>query len=175
MPGKDTISTLDRCFGAMEATPVTIGQILHRFVFKNSSKGKESANLQVDLNAWIRQAQRGDCDPDEAYDIFSLSAAHWGFLAAFGIMSGMLLDYLFGISFDLILTFSLSAFPAFGLLSVADAVRARLARDADKTKKRASKRSKKIHKYHPITHRRIIPIAASVSLLTAWTALLFTG
>jgi hypothetical protein len=90
-------------------------------------------------------------------------------------MSGMLLDYLFGVSFDAVLAFSLSVFPAFGLLSVVDAVRARSARDADAAEQRSSKRSEKSRKYRPITHRWIIPVAASVLLLAVWLVVFFAG
>ncbi|MFE9172582.1 hypothetical protein ACFYNZ_24415 [Streptomyces kebangsaanensis] len=175
MPGKDTRNAFDRYVGTMEAAPVALGQILYRSVLKNSDKGKKSASFQADLTAWLRQAQRGECDPEEAHDIFSLSAAHWAFLAALGIMSGMFLDYLFGVSFDAVLTFSLSVFPAFGLLSVVDAVRARSARDADAAEQRSSKWNKKSRKYRPIVHRWIIPVTASVLLLAVWLVVFFAG
>ncbi|ARF61518.1 MULTISPECIES: hypothetical protein [Streptomyces] len=175
MPGKDTRKTFDRYVGAAEAMPITFGQILYRSVLKNSRKGKESASFQADLTAWIRQAQRGECDAEEARDIFSLSAAHWAFLAAFGIMTGMLLDYLFGVSFDAVLTLSLSVFPAFGLLSAADAVRARSAGQVDAAPKRAGKRGEGRRTYRPIGHRWIIPVTASVVLAAGWASVLFAG
>ncbi|MFH8885196.1 hypothetical protein [Streptomyces californicus] len=127
------------------------------------------------MTAWIRQAQRGKCDPEEAYEIFSLSAAHWAFLAAFGTMSGMLLDYLFGVSFDAVLIFSLSVFPAFGLLSAADAARARSAGKANAAPKRAGKRGENRRTYRPIAHRWIIPVTASVVPAAGWAGILFAG
>lgn len=175
MPGKDTRKALDRYVGAAEAAPIAFGQILYRSVLKNSRKGRDSASFQADLTAWIRQAQRGNRDPEEAYGIFSLSAAHWAFLAVFGIMSGMLLDYVFGVSFDAVLTLSLSVFPAFGLLSAADAVRARSAGQAGAAPKRAGKRGEDRRTYRPIAHRWIIPVTASVVLAAGWAGVLFAG
>ncbi|MFI1187416.1 hypothetical protein [Streptomyces californicus] len=165
----------DRYIGVAEAVPIAFGQILYRSVLKNSRKGKGSASFQADLTAWIRQAQRGKCGPEEAYGIFSLSAAHWAFLAAFGIMSGMLLDYLFGISFDVVLALSLSVFPAFGLLSAADAVRARSAGKANAAPKRADKRGEDRRTYRPIAHRWIIPVTASVVLAAGWIGVFSAG
>ncbi|MFD8060635.1 hypothetical protein ACFXA0_27770 [Streptomyces cyaneofuscatus] len=173
MPGKDTRSAFDRYAGTIEAAPVAVGQILYRSVLRNSDKGKKSASYQADLTTWIRQAQRGESDPEEASDIFSLSAAHWAFLAALGIMSGMLLDHLFGVSFDAVLTCSLSVFPAFALLSVADAVRARSARETGAARKRPGKRKQESRRYRPIRHRWIIPVAAAVLLAAFWLLLLF--
>lgn len=175
MPGKDTKRAFDRNVGTMEAAPVALGQILYRAVLKNSDKGKKSADYQADLTSWLRQAQRGECDPEEACDIFSLSAAHWAFLAALGIMAGMLLDYVFGVSFDAVFTFSLSVFPAFSLLSAADAVRARLARGGNVAERTTKKRNEKGRMYIPITHRWLIPAAAPALLAAFWIVVFFTG
>ncbi|QRV27479.1 hypothetical protein I6J42_24575 [Streptomyces californicus] len=101
--------------------------------------------------------------------------AHWAFLAAFGIVSGMLLDYVFGVSFDAVLTLSLSAFPAFGLLSAADALRARSAGQANAAPKRAGKRGEGRRTYRPVAHRWIIPVTASVVLAAGWIGVFFTG
>ncbi|MFD4951462.1 hypothetical protein [Streptomyces sp. NPDC058451] len=166
-------NVLDRYVGTIEVAPVALGQLLCRSVLKKSETGKKSASFQADLTAWLRQAQRGECDPEEACDIFSLAAAHWAFLAGLGIVSGMLLDYLFGVSFDAALTFSLSVFPAFGLLSAADAVRARSARVA--AEQRSGRRNKGSRKYRPINRRWIILVTASVLLSAVWFVVFFAG
>ncbi|WP_018547057.1 hypothetical protein [Streptomyces sp. LaPpAH-108] len=153
MPGKDARGVFDRCAGEVEAAPVALGQVLYRLVLKNSAKGRRSASFQADLTSWLRRSQRGECDAGEAYDMFSLSAAHWAFLAALGIVSGMFLDHLFGVSF--------AVFPALCLFSAADAVRAR--------------RSRKNLTYRPIARRWVIPVAASVSLLAVWRVVLAGG
>ncbi|WP_329613095.1 hypothetical protein OG244_07110 [Streptomyces brevispora] len=173
MPDRDTRNAFDRYFGATEAAPIALGQILYRSILKNSDKGKKSPSFQADLTAGLRQAQRGECDPEEAWDIFSLSAVHWAFLAAFGIMAGMLLDYLFGVSFDTVVAASLSLFPAFSLLSAVDAARARSARDQNASERNSGKQGKKGQKYIPIPHRWIIPVTAAVLLAALWLTVFF--
>ncbi|MEW2131188.1 hypothetical protein [Streptomyces sp. NPDC005435] len=158
MPDKDARGVFDRCAGAVEAAPVALGQVLYRFVLRNSAKGRRSADFQADLTSWLRRSQRGECAAGEAYDMFSLAAAHWAFLAALGIVSGMFLDHLFGVSFAAVLAVTLSVFPAFCLLSAADAVRAR--------------RSRENLTYRPIARRWVIPVVASMSLPAVWRVLL---
>ncbi|MFI5725836.1 hypothetical protein [Streptomyces cyaneofuscatus] len=111
--------------------------------------------------------------------MFLQAAELWALLAGVGILVGMALDHVFGVPFDAVLTFSLSVFPAFGLLSLADAVRARSMREAEaarrQKRKGLGKKKQPIRCYQPIRRRWIIPVAASVLLTTFWTVLLSTG
>ncbi len=179
MPGMDTRSAFDRYVGTIEAAPVAAVQFLYRSVLRHSRRGRESPAFQADLTAVLRQAQRGERGPVWAGDMFLQSAELWALLAGAGAMAGMPLDYFFGVSFDAVLTFSLSVFPAFGLLSLADAVRARSMREAEaerrEKRKRLGRKKQAIRPYRPIGRRWIIPVAASVLLLTFWSVLFFTG
>ncbi|MFJ6885016.1 hypothetical protein ACIQRC_09345 [Streptomyces californicus] len=87
----------------------------------------------------MRQAQRGECDPEEAWEIFSLSAAHWALLSGIGIVAAIFLDFICGDLSDDFVVFPLSVLPAFSLLSFADAVRARVMRGAEGEEEEAGK------------------------------------
>ncbi|MFF2540837.1 hypothetical protein [Streptomyces cyaneofuscatus] len=179
MSGTDTRGALDRYVGTIEAAPVAAVQFLYRSVLRHTQKGRESPSFQADPTAWLRQAQRGERGPEWARDMFLQAAELWALLAGVGILVGMALDHVFGVPFDAVLTFSLSVFPAFGLLSLADAVRARSMREAEaarrQKRKRLGKKKQPVRCYQPIRRRWIIPVAASVLLTTFWTVLLSTG
>lgn len=179
MPGTDTRGALDRYVGTIEAVPVAAVQFLYRSVLKHAQKGRESPSFEADLTALLRQAQRGECGPEGARDMFCQSAELWALSAGAGAMAGMPLDHFLGVSFDAVLTFSLSVPPAFALLSLADAVRARSMREAEavrrQKRKRLGKKKQAIPRYRPIRRRWIIPVAASALLATFWSVLLFTG
>ncbi|MFE6731053.1 hypothetical protein ACFVAM_24010 [Streptomyces californicus] len=179
MPGEDTRKMFDRYVGVAEAAPIAFGQILYRSVLKRSDKGKKSPSYQADLTAWMRQAQRGECDPEEAWEIFSLSAAHWVLLSGIGIVAAICLDFICGDLSVAVVVFSLSVPPAFSLLSFADAVRARVMRDAEverkEKRKRLGKKKQETRLYRPIGSRRIIPLAVSVLLLPVWIVVFVVG
>ncbi|MFG3496812.1 hypothetical protein [Streptomyces sp. NPDC047886] len=172
MQDGSTSHVLGRSFNALEAAPVTFGQYLYRAVLGKSVRGRASADYQADLAAWMRRAQRGDCDADEAREIFSLSAAHWAFLAAFGIMLGMVLDYALNVSFDLVVSVFLTVCPAVSLASFIEALRAkRLKRMTPARKQSKGKHADVELKYAPIRGRWTISATAIVLLTPLWVLL----
>ncbi|MBB1245879.1 hypothetical protein GL263_20330 [Streptomyces durbertensis] len=165
---------LDRCVGVVETAPVAFSQLLYRMILGRVERGRRSTSYQADLTGWLRQAQRGECTPGDACEIFSLSAGGWCLVAASGVMLGMLLDFLFKVPFDVVLSISLSVPPAFALLSGVEAVRARSARDAGGNLRRSKKRRKR-RNYRPMARRWIVAAAGSMFLLIFWVQILFVG
>ncbi|MBD3552599.1 hypothetical protein [Streptomyces sp. SP18CM02] len=108
--------------------------------------------------------------------MFVHSAEPWALLTGFGILMAMLLDYLFRVPFDPVATFSLTGFPAFALLSYADASRAKKMRDAEaeraKKRERLGKK-KQTRPYRPIRNRWTVLLATSVLLLSVWIMVFF--
>ncbi|MET8975788.1 hypothetical protein ABZX85_09215 [Streptomyces sp. NPDC004539] len=125
MQERTPIGPLDRFFGVLEAAPVVVVQFLYRSVLGKSKRGRGSADYRADLVAWLRAGQRGECSPGGARDIFSLAAAHWALFAGLGLLVAMFLDYLFGVSFDVVIGISFTLFPSFALASSVDAFLAR--------------------------------------------------
>ncbi|WP_411080678.1 hypothetical protein [Streptomyces sp. cmx-18-6] len=183
MPDQDTRSRADRCLAAVEAAPAALYQILHRSVLRIFERGRRSPIFDVDTTAWIRQAQRGESDPEEAFDMFRHSAECWALMTGFGIMAGMLLDYLFGVSFDLVVTLVLSTGPAFALMSGVDALRARseqrrTTRTVRSKKGKGRKQTRrarmlKERTYTPLSHRWLVLVAGVALLTPIWLSIFF--
>ncbi|MEU6755710.1 hypothetical protein [Streptomyces sp. NPDC046685] len=164
---------VDRCFNALEAAPVALGQVVYRVVLGRSAKGRESASYQADLAGLLRQAQNGQSDALEARDTFSLAAAHWALLGAVGVMLGMLLDYTLHVSFDLVVGISLTGCPAVSAASAADAGKShRMSKRADAVKRARKGRGKRVvPRYAPIRNRWMLSVVAGVLLAAMWIML----
>ncbi|MFE2294309.1 hypothetical protein [Streptomyces sp. NPDC059452] len=177
--GADPRGAGDRYAGAIEAVPDVAVQALYRWFLRRSERGRNSPTLDVDLTALLREAQRGECDPEEAREMFVSSAGHWALLTGFGVVAAILVDFLSRGLSNVVVILSLSVFPAFALLSFVDAMRARALRDAEaerrKKRKRQGKKRRPIRCYHPIGNRWIIPLATSVLLLPVWIVIFFAG